>query len=173
MSKSANSKQTVHIRWLIRRDLQAVLDIESASFEYPWTEEEFINCLRQRDCIGMVAEYAEQVVGFMVYELQPTSIHVLSFAVHPDFRRKSVGSALMDKLFSKLVYQRRSRIQLEVRETNLSAQLFLKQLGFRATGVLRSFYEDSTEDAFLMQFRAEASQGERIPSEQIHRDKAS
>lgn len=173
MSKSADTKQTVHIRWLIRRDLQAVLDIESASFEYPWTEEEFINCLRQRDCIGMVAECAEQVVGFMIYELQPTSIHVLSFAVHPEFRRKSVGSALMDKLFSKLAYQRRSRIQLEVRETNLSAQLFLKQLGFRATGVLRSFYEDSTEDAFLMQFRAEASQNEPIPAEQIHRDKAS
>jgi ribosomal-protein-alanine N-acetyltransferase len=173
MSKSADSKQSVHIRWLIRRDLQAVLDIESASFEYPWTEDEFINCLRQRDCIGMVAECAEEVVGFMVYELQPTSIHVLSFAVHPEFRRKSVGSALMDKLFSKLAYQRRSRIQLEVRETNLSAQLFLKQLGFRATGVLRSFYEDSTEDAFLMQFRAEASQNEPIPAEQIHRDKAS
>jgi ribosomal-protein-alanine N-acetyltransferase len=79
----------------------------------------------------------------------------------------------MDKLFSKLAYQRRSRIQLEVRETNLSAQLFLKQLGFRATGVLRSFYEDSTEDAFLMQFRAEGSQSEPIPAEQIHRDKAS
>jgi ribosomal-protein-alanine N-acetyltransferase len=133
MSKSADSKQSVHIRWLIRRDLQAVLEIESASFEYPWTEEEFINCLRQRDCIGMVAECAEQVVGFMIYELQPTSIHVLSFAVHPEFRRKSVGIALMDRLFSKLAYQRRVRIQLEVRETNLSAQLFLKQLGFRAS----------------------------------------
>ena len=73
MSKSSNAKQSVHIRWLIRRDMDAVLEIESASFEFPWTEDEFINCLRQRDCIGMVAEYAEQVVGFMVYELQPTS----------------------------------------------------------------------------------------------------
>jgi ribosomal-protein-alanine N-acetyltransferase len=173
MANSAHTKQSVHIRWLIRRDLLAVLEIEAASFEYPWTEEEFINCLRQRDCIGMVAEYAERVVGFMIYDLQPTSIHVLSFAVHPDFRRKSVGSALMDKLFSKLAYQRRRRIQLEVRETNLSAQLFLKQLGFRATGVLRSFYEDSTEDAFLMQFRSEVSDSDLIATEQIHRDRAS
>ena len=152
--------------------MPAVMEIESGSFEFPWTEDEFIHCLRQRDCIGMVAEYAERVVGFMIYELQPSSIHVLSFAVHPDFRRKSVGSALIQKLVSKLAYQRRNRIQLEVRETNLSAQLFLKNLGFRATGVLRSFYEDSTEDAFLMQYRGESAWISQSPSEEVSRDRA-
>ncbi len=154
MSKMASIKQTVHIRWMIRRDLPSVLGIESSSFEFPWTEDEFVRCLRQRDCIGMVAEYAEQVVGFMIYELQKSRIHVLSFAVHPDYRRQSVGSAMVQKLVSKLAYQRRNRIILEVRETNLAAQLFFRSLGFRATGVLRNFYEDSTEDAFLMQFRS-------------------
>ena len=40
------------IRWLIRRDMDEVLSIEQGSFEYPWTEEEFLCCLRQRNCIG-------------------------------------------------------------------------------------------------------------------------
>jgi ribosomal-protein-alanine N-acetyltransferase len=44
---------------------------------------------------------------------------------------------------------------LEVRETNLPAQLFVRSLGFRATSVLKDFYQDSTEDAYLMQFHAE------------------
>ena len=60
---------------------------------------------------------------------------------------------MVEKLVSKLAYQRRNRIVLEVRETNLPAQLFFRQLGFRATGVLKSFYEDTPEDAFLMQYR--------------------
>ena len=47
----------VHIRWMIRRDMPEVLQIERTSFEYPWSEEDFIRCLRQRNCIGMVAEY--------------------------------------------------------------------------------------------------------------------
>jgi|694.fasta_scaffold02340_19 ribosomal-protein-alanine N-acetyltransferase len=160
MSKSASTKQTVHIRWMIRRDLPSILAIESKSFEFPWTEDEFVRCLRQRDCIGMVAECAERVVGFMIYELQRTRIHVLSFAVHPEYRRQSVGSAMIEKLFAKLAYQRRNRIVLEVRETNLPAQLFFKSLGFKATGVLRNFYDDSTEDAFLMQFRNTNSNAE-------------
>jgi len=139
---------------MIRRDMAAVLQIEQHSFEFPWTEDEFIRCLRQRDCIGMVAERSEQVVGFMIYELHKNRIHILSFAVHPEFRRQGVGRAMIDKLVSKLAYQRRNRIVLEVRETNLHAQLFFRQLGFRATSVLRSFYEDTPEDAFLMQYRA-------------------
>ena len=60
---------------------------------------------------------------------------------------------MVEKLVSKLAYQRRNRIVLEVRETNLAAQLFFRQLDFRATGVLKSFYEDTPEDAFLMQYR--------------------
>ena len=48
--------------------------------------------------------------------------------------------------------QRRNRIMLEVRETNLSAQLFFRANGFRAVSLLREFYEDTPEDAYLMQF---------------------
>lgn len=148
-----DSDQNCQIRWMIRRDMQSVLDIEHDSFEFPWTEDEFIRCLRQRDCIGMVAEVNDEVAGFMIYELHNNRIHILSFAVHPKFRRQGVGRAMVDKLVTKLAYQRRNRIALEVRETNLAAQLFFRTLGFRATGVLRSFYEDTPEDAFLMQFR--------------------
>jgi ribosomal-protein-alanine N-acetyltransferase len=42
---------------------------------------------------------------------------------------------------------------LEVRETNLAAQLFFRESGFRAVSLLRDFYEDTTEDAYLMQYR--------------------
>ncbi len=168
MPKSLNAQSSVHIRWMIRRDMPAVLSIEDNSFEFPWTEEEFVRCLRQRDCIGMVAEAAEKVVGFMIYELHRTRIHVLSFAVHPEFRRQAIGAAMVEKLVSKLAYQRRNRIVLEVRETNLHAQLFFRSLGFRATGVLRSFYEDSTEDAFLMQYRATETEAATVGNDWSH-----
>ena len=143
----------VHIRWMIRRDMPEVLDIENQSFEFPWTEEDFVRCLRQRNCIGMVAEHDERVVGFMIYELHKNRLHVLNFAVHPEFRRHGVGATMINKLSGKLSPQRRSRILLEIRETNLAAQLFFRERGFRAISVLRDFYDDTTEDAYLMQYR--------------------
>ena len=60
---------------------------------------------------------------------------------------------MVAKLISKLSSHRRTRITLEVRETNLAAQLFFRTQGFKAMRVLRTYYEDSGEDAFLMQYR--------------------
>jgi len=169
---TAQNKQElyVHIRWMIRRDMPDVLDIENRSFEFPWSEEDFIRCLRQRNCIGMVAEYDEQVVGFMIYELHKTRLHILNFSVHEGFRRRGVGHAMVSKLISKLSHQRRNRILLEVRETNLGAQLFFRRAGFNAVSVLRDFYDDTTEDAYLMQFRYEPKEEEiAAPSNRITR----
>ncbi|MEM6687841.1 MAG: ribosomal protein S18-alanine N-acetyltransferase [Planctomycetota bacterium] len=138
---------------MIRRDMPAVLGIEQQAFEFSWTEDDFIRCLRQRNCIGMVAEVDDEVVGFMIYELHKTRLHILNFAVSEANRRGGVGRAMVDKLLGKLTHERRNRIMLEVRETNLTAQLFFKSIGFRAVSVLRDFYEDSDEDAYLMQLR--------------------
>jgi ribosomal-protein-alanine N-acetyltransferase len=153
MSTDRKQIVQVHIRWMIRRDMPEVLQIEQQSFEFPWSEEDFIRCLRQRNCIGMVAEYDERVVGFMIYELHKSRLHILNFAVSPDCRRQAIGEQMIAKLISKLSSQRRNRIMLEVRETNLDAQLFFRDAGFRAISVLRDFYDDTTEDAYLMQYR--------------------
>lgn len=160
-----SSQSCVHIRWMIRRDMPSVLAIEEASFEFPWSEEEFIRCLRQRNCIGMVAERDDQVLGFMIYELHKNRLHLLNFSVDPTYRRNSIGTSMVQKLASKLSYDRRSRITLEVRETNLDAQLFFRQQGFRAVSVLRDFYEDTTEDAYLMQYRYQPTAEELAPAD--------
>jgi ribosomal-protein-alanine N-acetyltransferase len=142
-----------HVRWMIRRDMAEILQVESESFEFPWSEEEFIRCLRQRNCIGMVAELDDKVVGYMIYELHKNRLHILNFAVSSRYRRRGIGARMVAKLAGKLTPQRRSRILLEVRETNLAAQLFFKSRGFRAVSVLRDYYDDTTEDAYVMQFR--------------------
>lgn len=160
----------VHIRWMIRRDMAEVLEIEKSSFEFPWSEEDFIRCLRQRNCIGMVAEYDERVVGFMIYELHKSQLHVLNFAVRPDVRRRGIGEQMVSKLVGKLSQQRRNRIVLEIRETNLAAQLFFRSLEFRAVSVLRDYYDDTVEDAYVMQYRyRSAVVGEHEPVNRIAR----
>jgi ribosomal-protein-alanine N-acetyltransferase len=147
----------IHVRWMIRRDMPDVLAIEREAFEFPWSEEDFTRSLRQRTCIGMVAEYADSVVAFMIYELHRTRLHVLNFAVLRSHRRLGIGTQMLRRLIAKLAPERRSRIVLEVRETNLPAQLFFRAAGFRAVTVLRDFYRDSDDDAYLMQFGLEAA----------------
>ena len=150
---TTRDRTRVHIRWMIRRDMPEVLRAEQESFDYSWTEDDFLRCLRQRNCIGMVAEVDEQVVGFMIYELHKTKLHVLNFAVASRCRRMGIGTQMVMKLVGKLSSHRRTRITLAVRESNLNAQLFFRSQTFKATRVLRSYYEDSGEDAYLMNYK--------------------
>jgi [ribosomal protein S18]-alanine N-acetyltransferase len=158
-----------HIRWMIRRDMADVLAIESESFEFPWCEDDFLRCLRQRNCIGMVAEQDESVAGFMIYELHKSRLHILNFAVGARYRRSGVAGDMINKLIGKLSTQRRNRILLEVRETNLAAQLFFRSAGFKAVSVLRGFYEDTPEDAYLMQYRYRGNEVPAIAEESLSR----
>jgi ribosomal-protein-alanine N-acetyltransferase len=150
----------IHIRWMIRRDMPEVLGAEADNHDLSWSEEDFLRCLRQRNCIGMVAEQGERIVGFMIYELHKHKLHIMNFGVHPRWRRQGIGSLMVSKLISKLSSHRRTSITLEVRETNLDAQLFFRQQGFKGVKVLRNFYEDTNEDAYLLRF---GLPGEELP----------
>lgn len=140
------------IRWLIRRDMPEVLSIERLCFEFPWTDEDFMVCLRTRNCIGMVADNGTEITGFMVYELHKSRIHILNFCVAPKWQRKGVGRVMVERLIDKLSQQRRHEIAAEVRERNLDAQLFFKRMGFKAASVVRDYYEDTDEDCYVFRY---------------------
>ena len=142
-----------HIRWMIRRDMPRVLEIERECFEFAWTEDDFIRCLRQNGNIGMVIELKDVVAGFMIYQLHRTRIHLLSIAVDPGFQDMYLGADMVEKLKSKLKHQNRKRITLEIRETNLAAQLFFRSMGFRCVHTLKNFYADSNEDAYVFSYK--------------------
>jgi len=169
-------RDRVSVRWMLRRDLPDVVAIEALSFEFPWSEEDFVNCLRRRNCLGMVAEDDGAVVGFMVYELKKTSICVLNFCVSPGARRCGVGLCLVRELLRKLENSPiQKRITLEVRETNLPGQLFFRAAGFRAVAVLRGLYEEyGGEDGYLFVLRER--RGEPLPlalAQRTHRTEVS
>lgn len=144
---------SVHVRWMIRRELPRVMTIDAACGLDDWTLDDFCRCCGQRNCIGMVAEVDGQVVGYMIYELHKNRLHLLRLVVDPAHQRQKVGSAMVAKLRSKLGWGSRNRIMLEVRETNIAGQMFFKSQGFKAISVLRGFYDDTREDAYLMQLR--------------------
>lgn len=155
----------VGIRWMIRRDLPEVCEIEQKAFDFSWTEEEFIQCLRIRNCIGMVAYIQnrkipseEKIVGYMLYELFKNRLRLLNFAVDYDYRLNGVGRAMIQKLIDKLSSHRRSKIVLALRESNLDAQIFFRSMGFRASKILHNFYPQNGENAYVFKFQLQNSE---------------
>ncbi len=136
----------VNTRWMIRRDMDEILDIEMRSFAEPWCEDDYIRTLRQKNCIGIAADHGEQVVGTMIYELHRDKLGLLRFAVDPHFRRCRVGDQMVSKLVGKLSPGRRTQLTIDVRESNLTGQQFFRTVGFRATKIIDDVFEG--EDAY-------------------------
>jgi ribosomal-protein-alanine N-acetyltransferase len=134
----------VHIRWLVRKDMPAVLSIDQR-----WTENEFLTQLRRREVIGMVAEKFTQILGFMVYELDEDRVRLLNLAVHPDWRRSRIGTQMVTKLKRKLASHRRRKLEVVVPDSELTAHQFLQFNEMKATVVKDDYhfiYETNGED---------------------------
>jgi ribosomal-protein-alanine N-acetyltransferase len=138
---------------MIRRDMLEVYEIERHGLAQ-WCEEGFLARLRKENCIGMVAEHGEKVVGFLMYELHKHHLRLTNLAVHPAWRRLGVGRQMIDKIASKLSSHRRTRLTVDVHENNLDGQLFFKSQRFFATQVLHG--DDG--DVYSMRLLAEGVQ---------------
>lgn len=143
----------IHIRWMIRSDMPKVCMIERECFDDPWTHDEFMRCLQMRNCIGMVAEDRDNVVGYMIYELHQRSLKLINLAVTGREQRREIGSQMIHKLQTKMNPDRRARITVDVRERNCGAQLFFASLGFRCVKTLEGYY-NTGEDAYVMELPA-------------------
>jgi len=142
----------VDVHWIVRRDLPAIVRIERESYAYPWQEAEFLDALQQRNCIGVVARHRETVVGFAIYEARRHTIKIVNLAVATSMRRRRIGSQLVGFLKDKLSRDGRDQIVTFVGDDSLAAQLFLRQQGFRATAIVRNFYNQHDGDAYVMRY---------------------
>ena len=128
-----------------------ILRIEHLSFDHPWQEEEFNKQRKKRNCVGLVAEYQEAVIGYILCSMYKNSIHVDNIAILHDARRKGVGTQLIERITNKLSSDR-SCVTVDVRESNLDAQLFFRNLGFQAVKIHPEFFSND-EAAYSFVYR--------------------
>ena len=138
--------------WMLKSHLADVVRIENACFEYPWDEKSFLATLKHRDVVGSTITLNHEVVGFALYELKTYSIMILNIAIDPDYQKQGLGRFAVQRLLDKLSYGRRTKVIVEVRETNLPAQLFFSSLGFKARSIIHNHYIGFSEPAYLMEY---------------------
>ena len=151
--ETSDSETAIRIRKVKRGDKPDILTIEQDSFENPWCQSD-LDCIfgLQANCGCIVAEYDEQVIGFIVCKPQFGKVRILDIAVTDVFRRRGCGTDLVDKLIAQLCPDSLRSIVANVRETNDAAISFFAKLGFRGTKVLRQPYNDSPEDAYRLEW---------------------
>jgi ribosomal-protein-alanine N-acetyltransferase len=141
----------IEIRTLESRDLDAVEEIERASYPTPWSRSMFAAELQKPSSLAIGAYHdSGELVGYAIVSRYVDAWHVMNIAVVPEFRRRGIAQSLLERLFAVTSTDPRRGYTLEVRISNAEAIRLYERLGFEARGVRRGYYTDNREDALIM-----------------------
>jgi ribosomal protein S18 acetylase RimI-like enzyme len=155
--------------------LPQVLQLVKRQQQTPTMDEELGSALDAGEMIGQIATVGKQIVGFVLCTMtwrtgpapsraaqwlrrffprlqarrlrQPIQVHWLEVVVAGEWPREEVERALLTELDQELREQAIC-VQVVVPETDLPAQLFLRDAGYRAIEVLHGYY--GGEDGYRM-----------------------
>lgn len=141
-------------------DLDAVLAIENAVYEFPWTRGNFID--------SMAAGYSAQVlrkddgalVGYCVAMAGVQEMHLLNLSIAPAWQHRGLARGLLDVLVAECRAADALCLWLEVRESNARAREVYRRYGFAQVGWRRGYYPAAAgqrEDACVMRLALEGS----------------
>ncbi|MDX1459834.1 MAG: ribosomal protein S18-alanine N-acetyltransferase [Xanthomonadales bacterium] len=139
------------IRPLWRDDLPAIIEIEQASYPFPWTEGIFIECIRAGyGCFG--AQLEQSLAGYSVHNWGAGEAHLLNLCVDERWRRRGFGRMLLEHAIAHARVQGCTVMFLEVRPSNVDAGRLYHARGFREIGTRPAYYqaEGGREDALVM-----------------------
>jgi len=143
-------KTAVEIRALAPSDLNDIEDIEHRSYDTPWSRSMFAGELAKPASLCVGAFEGEQLGGYLIVSRYVDAWHIMNIAVSPDFRRRGIATALLERLFELTDDGSRRGYTLEVRVSNDGAIRLYERLGFTARGIRRGYYTDNREDALIM-----------------------
>lgn len=131
-------------------DLSQVCEIEKANFSMPWSEKSFLESMAREDTVFLAAVCGVEVAGYLGCYCIAGTGEITNVAVKESFRRRGVGSLLLEKLYAEGEFLHTPEFFLEVRESNEAAIALYSRQGFVREGIRKNFYEKPTENAVIM-----------------------
>ena len=143
----------IHVRQLAweEADIDQILEIERSSFNHydAYSLADFERWYHYNPDLCIVAEVNGRIAGYVISRILPGIGDLASLAINPAYRRRGIGTALLDEIERRVKEYGVNEINLEVRKTNLTGLAFWQNMGFVLFGTLPGFYEDG-EDAIRM-----------------------
>lgn len=142
----------VQYRRMTSKDVEAVFEIELATFPTPWTLDSFYYEMQENQYSHyLIAEdSAGAIIGFCGMWLVIDAAQITNVAVVETERGQGIGEELMREAMRIAREAKMDVMSLEVRVTNVVAQNLYRKLGFQDGGIRKGYYTDNQEDALVM-----------------------
>lgn len=147
----------IGIRPMTEADVAEVFAVERASYQFPWSEGIFRDCLR----VGYVCRVltaAGRIIGYGVMSVGAGEAHVLNLCVAADYRCRGLGRRMLGYLLQRGAAAGMDEAFLEVRPSNTPAIRLYQAVGFEQVGMRRGYYQavGGREDAAVLRLSLRA-----------------
>ncbi len=133
--------------------MEALCALEKLCFASSWSVEQFRDACREPWFVAYGIFLQNSLVCYLTLSSVGDELEILNVAVHPQWRRQSLASRLIQYAFGDIARARGAvSVFLEVNETNVPAIALYKKTGFNIIGFRRKYY-DGIHDAILMSMR--------------------
>ena len=133
-------------------DLDSILEIENAVYDFPWSRTIFKDCLRVGYCCWVLEHEHHGLIAYGIMSSAAGESHILNLCVDPELQGKGNGSKLLQYLMDIAAKRGSDTIFLEVRPSNQIARELYRNTGFNEVGMRRDYYpsQKGREDAIIM-----------------------
>jgi ribosomal-protein-alanine N-acetyltransferase len=145
-------QRLVKFRAMTPADLPSVAAVERGSYQFPWSEGIFRDCLRV-GYLCRVAELDGAIVAYGVVAMGAGEAHILNLCVRSDLRGRNVGRQMLALLLERTRQAGMEAVFLEVRPSNPHAIALYQSVGFVQVGLRKGYYQapdNEREDALVL-----------------------
>ena len=140
--------------------LDAVMVIEHAAYDVPWTRGNFVDSLASGYLASCLLDPRGALLGYFIAMPGHGELHLLNLTVAPEVQGRGHGRALLDALVVAGQQAGLAELWLEVRASNVRARDIYQRYGLVTTGVRKAYYPTKSkaanaarEDAVVMNLR--------------------
>lgn len=131
-----------------------LMPIELACHSHPWSEKTFRSCIDGRYFGKYLCLENTTPIGFYIGEFIAGEATLMDICVTPSHQGQGLGKVLLQQFFQQCQQKETTKIFLEVRASNIAAQMLYINQGFseisRRTGYYPSAKGFGYEDAIVM-----------------------
>jgi ribosomal-protein-alanine N-acetyltransferase len=134
-------------------DVSSLMPIENACHSHPWSEPLFKSCISGR-YFGQYLIFDETIIGFYIGEYVAGDATLMDICVKPYEQGNGYGKKLLMRFIEQATALGGEQVFLEVRASNIAAQMLYINQGFSETGRRTGYYPSAKgfgyEDAVVM-----------------------
>lgn len=145
-----------NVRWMIRKDIPDILEIEDKTKQWDgMSEDNIVELTKAKNNIAMVSEEIKEnkqkkIFGFIIYNIHHETLTILALN---GYDKVLTAETCLQNIISKKLNSKRKEVIYDTTEDETKLHLKLKEMGFRAVKVVRKVYPERDLYRFVYQIK--------------------